>query len=445
MQLTNIYMKYCHWTLAALRAFLNLMIDIPDRIMYNKCITLLHWRKQSADACSAGKLFVKLTGGVKMKKPLKAAAFFAAIVLAAGMPLSPGTSIFSSDPLTAYAAEESYQEGSNGTCAYKKYSDHIEISSFKSTDVDSLTVPDTIDGLPVTAIGIYAGQLCKMKTLTLPDTLKEIGPYCFSNCPNLTTLNIPDSIEQISFRAFEDCTSLETINFPDHLVKTGSFTFENSPWLIAQRKKDPLVIVNGAVIDGRTCTGDVVIPSSVKYVASGTFSRNEKITSCVIPSGVSEITDDMFFYCTSLTSVELKGCTSLGIMTFADCNKLTDIKLSGKLTKIDGYTFSDSTATATITFRGSQSKWNAVEKPSNDAFLQRANMVFDESYQEPDDEVIGDINKDGVCDKKDAVLLQNWLLVKPNTELADWKAGDLDKNGILTGSDLTQLKCILLK
>ena len=72
-------------------------------------------------------------------------------------------------------------------------------------------------------------------------------------------------------------------------------------------------------------------------------------------------------------------------------------------------------------------------------------MVFDESYQEPQEEVIGDINKDGVCDKKDAVLLQNWLLTVPNTELADWKAGDLDKNGILTGFDLTLLKQILLK
>ncbi len=380
----------------------------------------------------------------RMKKPLKAAAFFAAIVLAAGMPLSAGNSIFSAEPLTAYAAEESYQEGSNGTCYYKKYSDHIEISSFKSTDVDSLTVPDSIDGLPVTVIGIYAGQLCKMKTLTLPDTLKEIGPYAFGYCPNLTTLNIPDSVEQISFRAFEECSSLETINFPDHLVKTGSFTFENTPWLNAQRKKDPLVIVNGAVIDGRTCSGDVVIPSGVKYVASGAFSRNEKITSCVVPSGVSEITDDMFFYCSNLKSVELKGCTSLGIMTFAYCNKLTDIKLSGKLTKIDGYAFADITATATITFRGSQSKWNAVEKPSNDAFLQRANMVFDENYQEPEEEVIGDVNKDGVCDKKDAELLQSWLLVKPNTELADWKAGDLNKDDKLDASDLSRLKKIIL-
>ena len=361
----------------------------------------------------------------RMKRPLKTAAFFAAVVLAAGAALPFQNMTPAVVPLTVYAADESYQEGSNGTCAYKKYSDHIEISSFKSTDMDSLTVPDSIDGLPVTVIGIYAGQICKMKTLTLPDTLKEIGPYAFGFCPNLTTLNIPDSV--------------------DHLVKTGSFTFENTPWLIAQRKKDPLVIVNGAVIDGRTCEGDVVIPSDVKNVASGAFSRNEKITSCVIPSGVSEITDDMFFYCSNLTSVELKGCTSLGIMTFADCNKLTDIKLSGKLEKIDGYTFADNTATATITFRASESKWNAVEKPSDDAFLKRAKMVYEESYQEPEEEVTADINKDGVCDKKDAVLLQNWLLTVPNTELADWKAGDLDKDGILTGSDLTLLKHILLK
>ena len=379
-----------------------------------------------------------------MKRLLKCTAFLTATALMAGLSLSVTNGVMPGGPLTACAADESYQEGSDSLCSYKKYSDHIEISSFKSTDMDTLTVPDTIDGLPVTVIGIYAGQICKMRTLTLPDTLKEIGPYCFSNCPNLTTLNIPDSVEIISFRAFEDCTSLATINFPDHLVKTGSFTFDDTPWLTAQRQTNPLVIINGAVIDGRTCTGDVVIPSNVKYVASGTFSRNDKITSCVVPSGVSEITDDMFFYCSNLKSVELKGCTSLGIMTFSYCNQLTDIKLSGKLTKIDGYAFADSSATATITFRASEAKWNAVDKPSNDPFLQRAHMIFDESYQEPDDEVIGDINKDGVCDKKDAVLLQSWLLAIPNTELADWKAGDLDKNGKLTGSDLTLLKQILL-
>ena len=71
-------------------------------------------------------------------------------------------------------------------------------------------------------------------------------------------------------------------------------------------------------------------------------------------------------------------------------------------------------------------------------------MVFDENYQEPDDEVIGDINKDGACDKKDAALLQSWLLVKPNTELADWKAGDLNKDDKLDASDLSRLKKIIL-
>ena len=107
----------------------------------------------------------------------------------------------------------------------------------------------------------------------------------------------------------------------------------------------------------------------------------------MIPSGVTEITDDMFFYCSNLASVELKGCTSLGIMTFSGCNKLTDIKLSGKLTKIDNYTFADITSTATITFRASEATWNAVDKPSDDAFLQRAHMIFDENYQDDPVEV----------------------------------------------------------
>ena len=50
-----------------------------------------------------------------------------------------------------------------------------------------------------------------------------------------------------------------------------------------------------------------------------------------------------------------------------------------------------------------------------------------------------------MCDLTDAVLLPKWLLAVPNTELADWKAGDLDKNGKLTAVDLTLLKRILLQ
>ena len=58
--------------------------------------------------------------------------------------------------------------------------------------------------------------------------------------------------------------------------------------------------------------------------------------------------------------------------------------------------------------------------------------------------VIGDVNADGTADVRDAVLLQRWLLHHPNTELADWQAGDLDGDGGLTAADLTLLSQMLM-
>ena len=51
---------------------------------------------------------------------------------------------------------------------------------------------------------------------------------------------------------------------------------------------------------------------------------------------------------------------------------------------------------------------------------------------------------DGKCDAADAVLLHKWLLAKPDTALADWEAGDLNKNGKLDAGDLNKLKMLIL-
>ncbi|MBP0967042.1 MAG: hypothetical protein J5722_05385, partial [Oscillospiraceae bacterium] len=57
----------------------------------------------------------------------------------------------------------------------------------------------------------------------------------------------------------------------------------------------------------------------------------------------------------------------------------------------------------------------------------------------------GDINGDGETDRKDAELLQNWLLGKPDTELSVWRMGDMNRNDRLDASDLTGLKRLLIR
>ena len=55
--------------------------------------------------------------------------------------------------------------------------------------------------------------------------------------------------------------------------------------------------------------------------------------------------------------------------------------------------------------------------------------------------VAGDVNSDGSFNVSDLVLLQRWLLAKPDTELKNWQAGDLCEDSSLDVFDL----CVMRK
>lgn len=378
---------------------------------------------------------------MKKKNILKTMAFVSAVALTAGVPLSVQKSTFSAMPLTAYA-DEAYTQGKEGQLSYLKYSDHIEIYGCDSS-ATSVEIPSTISGLPVTVIGMYAFQCTKLKSIKIPDSVKEIGHWAFSMCSDLTSVTIPDSVEKIGIRAFEMCSSLSTVNFPDRTIDFNSNIFESTPWLTEQRKKDPFVVVNGALLDAQTCEGKVVIPSDITSVASSAFARNTKVTSIVFPSSIKKISDNVCFYCENLTSVEIKGAELIDSMAFCGCTKLTDLKISGKLKTIDDYAFSDATSNATITFYGSKDKWDKVEKPTNDKFLQNARMVYDTSYVEPED-IAGDVNGDGTFNVSDLVLFQKWLLAAPNASLKNWKAANFVNDNVLDVYDLCLMRKALI-
>ena len=365
-------------------------------------------------------------------KLLKAASLIAAAAIVSAVPLSVSGNVIPSASLNAYAE-------TSGSLTYEKYDDHVEITGSDYT-ATSIEIPSSIDGLPVTAIGAYAFNGSSLTSVTIPDSVKTIGMYAFAISTDLKSVTIPDSVEYIEFQAFETCTSLSEVNLPDKLIEMGSGVFEETPWLEAQRQKSDLVIISGNLIDGYGAKGDVVIPSDVKYVSGGAFSRNENITSVVLPSGVKKIADSTFFSCSNLKSADLRYCTEIGSMAFAYCDKLSDLKLSGQLTSIDGYAFSDISSRAAITVYGSKADWDKVDKNDEDEFLKNATYTFDESFVPPVEDVKGDVNSDGDFNTSDLVLLSKWLLTDPSAELKNWKAGDFTEDGKLDVYDLVLMR-----
>ena len=169
--------------------------------------------------------------------------------------------------------------------------------------VKNVTIPKG-----VTKIGDFAFSDCtNLKTVKIPSGVKSIGGYAFRNCNNLKTVKIPSSVKSIGAFAFGWCNNLKTIKIPSSVKNIGSGAFTGTKWLENKKKKNPLVVVNGILIEaftGVTSKGKLTIPSSVTKIGEYLFSDpnypaigTDVLKSVKIPKSVKEIGNGAFASC----------------------------------------------------------------------------------------------------------------------------------------------------
>ncbi len=77
-------------------------------------------------------------------------------------------------------------------------------------------------GEGITSINHCFFNLDNLKTLSLPETLKEIKGGSFISCDNLRSFTLPESVTVID-NAFNNCTSLEWVNIPKNIKTLCGF------------------------------------------------------------------------------------------------------------------------------------------------------------------------------------------------------------------------------
>lgn len=67
----------------------------------------------------------------------------------------------------------------------------------------------------------------KLTEITIPSSVKKIGPYSFNGCKALKIINIPSSVKEICDYAFSNCSSIEHITIPSSVTKIGKCIISN--------------------------------------------------------------------------------------------------------------------------------------------------------------------------------------------------------------------------
>ena len=233
-------------------------------------------------------------------------------------------------------------------------------SAFSRAAFEQITIPES-----VTEIGYAAFESClSLKEIRLPEAVTYLQWRTFNSCPALEKVVLSPKTATIGRAACKNCPKLKEINLPDTLESVYTDALDGTPWLEAKRAENPLVCSDGGVflIDGKTCTGEVVIPDTVQRINGEAFSGNAEITGVTVPESVTAIGDAAFFKCTALKKAELPAgltvipdflfnrsgleqytfrdtVTAIGIGVFMDCHSLKSVILPDSLTKIDDSAF----------------------------------------------------------------------------------------------------------
>ena len=206
------------------------------------------------------------------------------------------------------------------TYAYSVLNGQAEIGSSNTWEAavspeptGDVVIPSTLNGYPVTGIGLYAFYVFGPTSFEIPEGVVDIRKFAF-RYSSLTNVVIPSSVTGIHVWAFEFCDRL--VNFT---VDPANAVYSSRNGLLLS--KDGQTLVRGV-------NGEVVIPSCVTEIGGSAFEGCRSLRSVLIPDSVLGIGTNAFQYCQALKNMAIpQSVTNIGTRAFTGCSSMENFSV----------------------------------------------------------------------------------------------------------------------
>ena len=291
--------------------------------------------------------------------------------------------------------------GSDGADVLEQYSvtiqnDRVYLEGYVG-DKEDLVLPEHIGPYPIVQIAKGCFKWSNIKSITIPETFKELPEEAFAYCNELASVVLPNSLTAIEERAFISCRKLQEIDFPEGLIRIGKNAFRDcenlqnislpstiqvledgcfsnckelkevyipasvqsilAPFYGCEGVSKMVVDPANPVYDSRdNCNAiietasnkvvmgcvNTVLPATVTCIGEAAFSGFTALTDFVVPEGITKIESAAFDFCCNLESLKLADSVeTIGNFAFSYCRNLCKIELPANLKEIHVCAFSN--------------------------------------------------------------------------------------------------------
>lgn len=197
---------------------------------------------------------------------------------------------------------EATTEYTEGYYTYVVINNEVRIEDVDTSISGTITIPSSLGGYPVTSIGSFAFKGTGIASITIPNTIKEIGSNAFDECYQLKNVYFSGDIKDWCKISFYDLDS------------------------------NPIYKAENFFVNGKLVEGSLEIPWGAANIGNYSFAGYDKLTSITIPDSIINIGISSFWG-TGLETVTIPSkVKSIGKGAFWNCNNLTKINVDAKNT-----------------------------------------------------------------------------------------------------------------